>query len=90
MKTMKKRPAVGDLCWEVEWRQDRPDDEEPRHVHRDFPTRDEALAWAKENFARALAGGVPLMLVTPYEWVEDEDGACSWEAQTEGECYEGE
>jgi hypothetical protein len=90
MKAMKKRPKVGDLCWEVEWREDRPDDEEPRYVHRNFPTREAAFDFAQKSFARAVAGGVPLMLVTPYEWVEDGDGVCFWEAQTEGECYEGE
>jgi hypothetical protein len=102
MTTTRRRAAIGDTCWEVEWcealRVDENGDGNPdrnKTVVRCFRDHDAALAYAREVFPKDQYGSVS---ITPMEFRPyDEDDVARygphvgyWEHTADAEYYEGE
>ncbi len=102
MMTAKRRPTIGDRCWEAEWLREYGIDPETgendrdadKYVRRNFASREDAIAYAKTVLPQALE---PFVMVTEMEFVaydEADAGSCPhvgfWEAAADSECYEGE
>lgn len=95
MTPTRKRPALGEIGWEVSWSidtpEDRREDEGPfLHKRRIYPTREAAIQFARQIFPKSAYGAVDLVKVE-YQAFDDEEAALGlgeWEQAGEELTFE--